>query len=86
MTAADFYNTSSAASEVAPYTGTPYGFFTQALPNFDSGFPVIFDNRLLAKDCQRLKNVLSEGNYLDDQTATVTVRLLTFNDDLQIYG
>ncbi|KAL9589638.1 MAG: hypothetical protein Q9203_001561 [Teloschistes exilis] len=73
-------------SEVAPYTGTPYGFFFTPLPDFDSGFPVIFDNRLLAKDCARLLSVLSEGNYLDDETAAVTARLLTFNDELQVYG
>lgn len=86
MIAADYYNTSTDASEVAPYTGTPYGFFFTPLPDFASGFPVIFDNRLLAKDCARLLSVLSEGNFLDDETAAVTARLLTFNDELQVYG
>ena len=71
---------------MAPYTGTPYGFFRQQLHDFDAGFPVIFDNRLLASDVTRLMSVLSEGNYLDDDTATVTARLLTFNEELQIYG
>lgn len=86
MAAEDFYNVSTAAGEVAPYTGTPYGFFRRPLHDFDAGFPVIFDNRLLANDSARLMSVLSDGNYLDDDTATVTARLLTFNEDLQIYG
>ena len=86
MSAADYYNTSTAAAEIANYTGTPYGFLYRQLPNFDSGFPVIFDNRLLANGTSRLMSVLSEGNYLDDDTATVTARLLTFNEELQVYG
>ena len=86
MAAEDFYNVSAAAGEVAPYTGTPYGFFRRQLYDFDSGFPVIFDNRLLADDTNRLMGVLTEGNYLDGNTATVTARLLTFNEELQIYG
>ena len=86
LCAADFYNTSTAAAEVGPYTGTPYGFFHRPLPKFDSGFPVVFDNRLLANESTRLMSILSEGNFLDDETATVTARLLTFNEDLQVYG
>ena len=86
MHAADYYNTSANTTEVAPYTGTPYGFFHKQLPNFASGFPVVFDNRLMANDSSRLMSILSEGNYLDDESATVTARLLTFNDELQIYG
>ena len=84
--AADYYNTSAAAAEVGTYTGTPYGFFQRPLPNFDHGFPVVFDNRLLANDSSRLMSVLSEGNFLDDNTASVTARLLTFNAELQVYG
>ena len=84
--AADFYNSSTGAVEVAPYTGTPYGFFHRLLPHFAAGFPVIFDNRLLANDSLRLWTVLSEGNYLDDETASLTARLLTFNMELQVYG
>ena len=86
MSAADYYNSSAAAGEIANYTGTPYGFFHRQLPDFDSGFPVVFDNRLLANGTARLMSVLSEGNYLDEATATVTARLLTFNEGLQVYG
>lgn len=86
VSAADFYNTSAAAVEVAPYTSTPYGFFHRQIPNFDPGFPVVFDNRLLPNDSLRLMSVLSEGNYLDADTATLTARLITFNEQLQVYG
>ena len=86
FSAADYYNTSTTAAEIANYTGTPYGFFHRQLPNFDSGFPIVFDNRLLQADASRLMSVLSEGNYLDDHTATLTARLLTFNEELQVYG
>lgn len=86
MFAADYYNTSTAAAEVGIHTGTPYGFFPRPLPKFDPGFPVVFDNRLLANDSSRFMSVLSEGNYLDDDTASVTARLLTFNAELQVYG
>ena len=86
MTAADYYNTSTVAAEVGPYTGTPYGFFHRPLPKFDSGFPVVFDNRLLANESTRLMSALSDGSYLDDETGSVTARLLTFNEELQVYG
>lgn len=86
VTAADYYNTTVAASEVANYTGTPYGFFHRQLPGFTSGFPVVFDNRLLANSTARLMSVLSEGNYLDEDTATLTARLLTFNPAMHVYG
>lgn len=86
VSAADYYNTSTGATEVADYTGTPYGFFHRQLPGFDSGFPVVFDNRLLENGTSRLMSVLSEGNYLDDYTATVTARLLTFNQAKHVYG
>ncbi len=56
------------------------------MSGFSLGFPVIFDNRLSHNDSQRLFTVLSDGNYLDGDTATVTVRLLTFNVELQVYG
>ena len=84
--AVDFYNSSSGAGEIAPYTGTPYGFFHRPLPHFAAGFPAVFDNRLLANGSLRLWTVLSEGNYLDSQTASLTARLLTFNEELQVYG
>ena len=86
VSAADYYNTSTAAGEVANYTGTPYGFFHRQVPKFEPGFPVVFDNRLLRRNASRLMSVVSEGNYLDDDTATVTARLLTFNEELQVYG
>lgn len=84
--AADYYNTSTSSGEITPYTGTPYGFHPHAMSGFPLGFPVIFDNRLSANDSQRLWTILSDGNYLDVDTASVTVHLLTFNAQLKVYG
>lgn len=56
------------------------------MSGFPWGFPVAFDNRLSANDSRRLWTILSDGNYLDKATASVTVRLLTFNTELQVYG
>lgn len=84
--AADFYNTSSSSGELTPYTSTPYGFHPRAMSGFPLGFPVIFDNRLSANQSRRLWTVLCDGNYLDQATASVTVRLLTFNAEQQVYG
>ncbi len=53
---------------------------------FPLGFPVAFDNRLSCNDSQRLWTILSDGNYLDGDTAALTLRLLTFNAELQVYG
>ncbi len=86
LTAADFYNTSSSSGEITPYTGTPFGFHPRAMSGFGLGFPVVFDNRLSYNDSQRLFTVLSDGNFLDGDTAALTVRLLTFNAELKIYG
>ena len=50
------------------------------------GFPAVFDNRLSYNDTQRLMAVLTDGVYLDANTATLTLRLLTFNSELNVYG
>ena len=56
------------------------------MPGFPLGFPVVFDNRLSYNDSQRLWTILSDGNYLDGDTTALTVRLLTFNAELKVYG
>ena len=81
----DFYNVSS-ATDITPYTGTPFGFHPRSMSGFKLGFPAIFDNRLSQNDSQRLLTVLSDGNFVDGDTATLTARLLTFNSELKVYG
>lgn len=83
--AGDFYNTSS-SDDIAPYTGTPYGFHPRAMPGFQPGFPAVFANRLSQSDVQRLLVILYNGSFLDDATATLTARMLTFNSEEQVYG
>lgn len=83
--AGDFYNTSS-SDDIAPYTGTPYGFHARPLPGFPLGFPAVFDNRLSHSDMQRLLTILNNGSFLDGATATLTARMLTFNPEEQVYG
>ena len=83
--AGDFYNVSS-TTDITPYTGTPFGFHPRSISGFQLGFPAIFDNRLSQNDSQRLLTVLTNGNYLDVDTATLTARLLTFNSELKVYG
>ena len=56
------------------------------MSGFPLGFPVIFDNRLSRNASQRVWTALSDGNFLDEDTASVTVRLLTYNPELQVYG
>ncbi len=85
MVAADFYNVSSTV-DITPYIGTPYGFHARSMSGFQLGFPAVFDNRLSQNDSQRLLSVLTEGNYLDVHTSTLTARLLTFNSELKVYG
>ncbi|KAL0020772.1 hypothetical protein WJX77_012245 [Trebouxia sp. C0004] len=86
LAVADFYNTSASSDEITPYTGTPLGFRPRAMLGFPLGFPVVFDNRLSRNESQRLWTILSDGNFLDEDTASVTVRLLTYNPKLQVYG
>jgi len=86
LAAAAFYNTSTSSDEITPHTGTPFGFHPRAMSGFPLGFPVVFDNRLSRNASQRLWTILSDGNFLDEDTATVTVRLLTYNPELQVYG
>lgn len=81
----DFYNTSS-SDDIAPYTGTPYGFHPRAMPGFPLGFPAVFSNRLSQRDVQRILAILHNGSFLDDATATLTARMLTFNSEEQVYG
>lgn len=56
------------------------------MSGFSLGFPVAFDNRLGYNDSQRLWTILRDGNYLDGDTAALTLRLLTFNAELKVYG
>ncbi|KAL0020782.1 hypothetical protein WJX79_001465 [Trebouxia sp. C0005] len=86
LAVADFYNTSTSSDEITPYVGTPFGFHPRAMSGFPLGFPVVFDNRLSRNASQRLWTILSDGNFLDEETASVTVRLLTYNPELQVYG
>ena len=76
----------SSSDDIAPYTGTPYGFHARAMPGFPPGFPAVFDNRLSQSDVQRLLAVLFNGSFLDGATATLTARMLTFNAEEQVYG
>ncbi len=77
---------STSSNDITPYTGTPFGFHPRAMSGFTLGFPVVFDNRLSRNASQRLWTILSDGNFLDEDTASVTVRLLTYNPQLQVYG
>jgi len=56
------------------------------MSSFSLGFPIVFDNRLSYNASQRLFTILSDGSYLDGNTDAATVRLLTFNAELQVYG
>ncbi|KAL0024068.1 hypothetical protein WJX79_002467 [Trebouxia sp. C0005] len=85
LSKADFYNVSSTV-DITPYIGTPYGFHARSMSGFQLGFPAVFDNRLSQNDSQRMLTVLTEGNYLDVNTAALTARLLTFNSELKVYG
>lgn len=84
--AADFYNASASSTELISHTGAPYGFHARAMPGFQLGFPAVFDNRLSHNDSQSMLSVVSSGHYLDGDTASLTLRLLTFNAALQVYG
>ena len=56
------------------------------MSGFQLGFPAVVDNRLSQSDVQRLLTILHNGSFLDDATATLTARLLTFNSEEQVYG
>ena len=56
------------------------------MPGFPLGFPAVFSNRLSQSDVQRLLAILYNGSFLDDATATLTTRMLTFNSREQVYG
>ena len=84
--AAEFYNSSAGSGDLSLYTGSPFGFHPRAMPGFALGFPAVFDNRLSQNDSQRMLTIVSNGNYLDEDTAYLTLRLLTFNAALQVYG
>jgi hypothetical protein len=49
---ADFYNLSGSAIEV-PQHGIPHGFFSQPLPAFPPGFPVLFEVSFIAPSPHR---------------------------------
>lgn len=56
------------------------------MSGFQLGFPAVFSNRLSQRDVQRLLAILYNGSFLDDATAALTARMLTFNSKEQVYG
>ena len=57
--------------------GSPYGWYSQNLQDYSTGFAAIFDVLTSTNRSQEILTMLSDGHYLDDQTASKRLSLAT---------
>ncbi len=50
--------------------GSPYGWYSQNMQDYSTGFVAIFDVLILANRSRQILTMLQDGHYLDDQTAS----------------
>lgn len=67
--------------EVNPRTDLPYGFFPVDLPGYPPGFPVFLGVDLTGETAFRVSGYLSDAVFLDPDTLSVSVEMLTYNAD-----
>lgn len=51
-------------------TGSPYGWYSQGLQDYSTGFAAIFDVLISANRSQNTLIMLQDGHYIDEQTAS----------------
>lgn len=51
-------------------TGSPYGWHSQGLQDYSTGFAAIFDVLISANRSQEILLMLQDGHYIDEQTAS----------------
>ena len=78
LNASQFYDTSHGSPEVGP-SGVPYGFFAQPWVGFPLGFPVVVQAGIAGSSAGMLAAYMVDGGYLDNNTATLTMEVLTYN-------
>lgn len=76
--------TELACLALASGAGVPYGFF----PNPVSGdsFSVVFDINMDQSRAADVITYLRDGGFLDDRTSSVTVQIVTFNAQLDLFS
>jgi hypothetical protein len=86
----DLYNTDEVYD-----TGVPYGFFVDSGAGDDFGFPgdgqdyrfpIIFDVNTNASRASDMITYLRDGNYLDRQSSSFKMRIITFNPELSLFA
>lgn len=50
--------------------GSPYGWYSQDMQDYSTGFVAIFDVLISANRSQQILTMLQDSHYLDDQTAS----------------
>ncbi|KAK9816871.1 hypothetical protein WJX72_006349 [[Myrmecia] bisecta] len=81
-----YYNTTSGSGEISPYGQLPYAFYPRPFTHFPDGFPVVVQTDLSADGARRLLQYLHDANFLDKYTATLAMRLLTYNPNSGLIG
>ncbi|KAL0041497.1 hypothetical protein WJX79_005389 [Trebouxia sp. C0005] len=82
---ANYYNITTGSGEVSS-VGSPYGWYSQNMQDYSTGFVAIFDVLISTNRSQQILTMLQDGHYLDDQTASLELKLLTFNRQMRVFG
>jgi hypothetical protein len=81
-----YYNTSPASPDLN-HNRQPFGFQPRVLPHFPPGGPLVLETSLSQDGAARVLRYLRDGSFLDDaQSASLDVRLLTYNPALDVLG
>lgn len=83
----DWYNTSTNASDVNPFTGVPYGFQHVPMPGMADGYPLLFSGYLSEARASDLLTYARDGGYLNSQvTDYLNLRLVSYNPEAVVFG
>lgn len=50
--------------------GSPYGWYSQNLQDYSTGFAAIFDVLISSNRSKEILTMLQDGHYIDEQTAS----------------
>ena len=69
--------------------GSPYGWYSQNLQDYSTGFAAIFDVLISSNRSQHILTMLQDGHYIDEQTAskpTTTFTLILMHGQVRWSG
>eukprot|EP00891_Asterochloris_glomerata_P006683 jgi/Astpho2/6683/Aster-05036 len=82
---AAYYNTTQGSTQV-DYMQTPYGFFPFNYHKAEQPFPLLVSSQVSQKRSRQVLQFIRDGDYLDGETHTLDVKLISYSPSTQLLG